>query len=55
MTKATDAAKAMVDAIENNKPRVCIGQDAKMMDFLTRLNPVYAAGVIYKQMKSLLG
>ncbi|MCX8530352.1 MAG: SDR family NAD(P)-dependent oxidoreductase [Rhodoluna sp.] len=55
MTKPTDAAKAMVDAIENNKPRICIGQDAKMMDFLTRLNPVYAAGVIYKQMKSLLG
>jgi short-subunit dehydrogenase len=54
MTKAPDAAKAMVDAIENNKPRICIGQDAKMMDFLTRLNPVYAAGVIYKQMKSLL-
>jgi short-subunit dehydrogenase len=55
MTKPTDAAKAMADAIENNKPRICIGQDAKMMDFLTRLNPVYAAGVIYKQMKSLLG
>ena len=55
MTKAPDAAKAMVDAIENNKPRICIGQDAKMMDFLTRLNPVMAAGVIYKQMKSLLG
>ena len=55
MTKAPDAAKAMVDAIENNKPRICIGQDAKMMDFLTRLNPVMAAGIIYKQMKSLLG
>jgi hypothetical protein len=25
------------------------------MDFLTRLNPVMAAGIIYKQMKSLLG
>ncbi|MEY4310234.1 MAG: hypothetical protein RLZ71_160 [Actinomycetota bacterium] len=55
MTPAPVAAKAMVDAIENNKPRICIGQDAKMMDFLTRLNPVFAAGVIYKQMKSLLG
>jgi short-subunit dehydrogenase len=55
MTAAPTAAKAMVDAIENNKPRICIGQDAKMMDFLTRLNPVMAAGIIYKQMKSLLG
>ncbi|CAB4958940.1 unannotated protein [freshwater metagenome] len=55
MTPAPVAAKTMVDAIENNKPRVCIGQDAKVMDFLTRLNPVFAAGVINKQMKSLLG
>lgn len=55
MTAAPTAAKAMVDAIENNRSRICIGQDAKMMDFLTRLNPVMAAGIIYKQMKSLLG
>jgi short-subunit dehydrogenase len=54
-TPAPVAAKAMVNAIENNKPRICIGQDAKMMDIMTRLNPVWAAGVIYKQMKSLLG
>jgi hypothetical protein len=44
----------MVDAIENNKPRVCIGSDAKLMDFLTRLNPVFAAKLIFNQMKSLL-
>ena len=55
MTPAPTAAKLMVDAIEKNKPRVCIGQDAKMMDIMTRINPVWAAGVIYKQMKSLLG
>lgn len=53
-TPAPDAAKAMVDAIEDNKPRICIGQDAKMMDIMTRLNPVWAAKVIYKQMASLL-
>jgi NAD(P)-dependent dehydrogenase (short-subunit alcohol dehydrogenase family) len=56
--KTTDAglaAKLMVDAIESNKPRLCIGQDAKMMDIMSRINPVWAAGVIYKQMKSLLG
>jgi short-subunit dehydrogenase len=55
LTAAPTAAKAMVDAIENNRSRICIGQDAKIMDFLTRLNPVMAAGIIYKQMKSLLG
>jgi short-subunit dehydrogenase len=54
-TAAPLAAKLMVDAIENNKPRLCIGQDAKMMDIMSRINPVWAAGVIYKQMKSLLG
>lgn len=53
-TEASVAAKAMVDAIENNTPRICIGQDAKMMDIMTRLNPVWAAKVIYKQMASLL-
>ena len=55
MTAAPLAAKLMVDAIESNKPRLCIGQDAKMMDIMSRINPVWAAGVIYKQMKSLLG
>lgn len=54
MTEAPVAAKLMVDAIEKNQPRICIGQDSKMMDFMTRLNPVWAAGVIYRQMKSLL-
>jgi NAD(P)-dependent dehydrogenase (short-subunit alcohol dehydrogenase family) len=53
-TPAPVAAKAMVDAIENNTPRVVIGQDAKTMDFLSRLNPVMAANMIYKQMANLL-
>jgi short-subunit dehydrogenase len=53
-TPANVAAKKMVDAIENNTPRITTGQDAKTMDILTRLNPLWAAGVIYKQMKSLL-
>lgn len=53
-TKADVAAKLMVDAIEKNKPRLVIGKDAKTMDFLSRLNPIYAAKLIYKQMASLL-
>lgn len=53
-TAAPVAAKAMVDAIEANKPRITIGSDATLMDRLSRLNPVMAANIIYKQMKSLL-
>jgi short-subunit dehydrogenase len=53
-TPAPVAAKAMVDAIEENKPRITIGSDATMMDRLSRLNPVFAANLIYKQMASLL-
>lgn len=48
------AAKIMVDAIEKGKARVTVGKDATMMDRLSRLNPVFAANLIYKQMKSLL-
>lgn len=54
-TPALVAAKAMVDAMESNNPRITIGSDATMMDRLSRLNPVMAANIIYKQMKSLLG
>lgn len=54
-TAADLAARQMVDAIELNKPRITIGQDAKIMDILSRLNPVKAADTIYKQMASLLG
>jgi short-subunit dehydrogenase len=54
-TPAPVAARMMVDAIEKNKPRITIGKDATMMDRLSRINPVFAANVIYKQMKSLLG
>lgn len=53
-TPAPIAAKAMVDAIESNTPRITVGPDATMMDRLSRLNPVMAANIIYKQMKSLL-
>jgi short-subunit dehydrogenase len=55
MTEADVAARAMINAIEHNKPRITIGSDATMMDRLSRLNPVMAANIIYKQMKSLLG
>lgn len=51
---ASAAAKIMVDAIETGQARVTVGKDATTMDRMSRLNPVWAANVIYKQMKSLL-
>ena len=54
-TAADVAARDMVDAIEQNKPRITIGQDARIMDLMSRWNPVRAADVIYKQMANLLG
>lgn len=53
-TPAPVAAKMMIDAIEKGKARITVGKDATMMDRLSRLNPVFAANLIYKQMKSLL-
>jgi|TARA_B110000967_G_C18796911_1_gene516257 short-subunit dehydrogenase len=54
-TAADFAARRMVDAIEHNKPRITIGSDAKLMDRLSRLNPVFAAKLIYKQRADLRG
>jgi short-subunit dehydrogenase len=55
--KAVDpekAAQMIIDGMEKDRYRILIGQDAKMMDFLYRLNPKRAARFIYKQMRSLL-
>ena len=54
-TPADVAARAMVDAIESGNPRITIGSDAKFMDQLSRLSPLKAADLIYKQMANLLG
>jgi short-subunit dehydrogenase len=54
MLSASKAAELMIEGMEKNAYRVLVGSDSKFMDFLYRLNPKYAAGFIYKQMKSLL-
>ena len=51
---ATDAARIMIDAIESGKGRVTVGKDATTMDRLSRLNPEFAAKMIYRNMRSLL-
>ncbi len=54
MTSAFDAAAIIIAGIEKNKPRVFIGKDAKLMNLLSRVNPIFAAKLIQKQMKDLL-
>jgi short-subunit dehydrogenase len=49
-----DAGVAIVDAVEANKRRVLIGQDATFMWRANRLSPDLAANLIYKGMKDLL-
>ena len=54
MTTPQKAAQIILAGIEKDKPRVFIGQDAKVMNLLTRLNTQFAARLIQKQMKDLL-
>lgn len=51
LTTAPDAAKIMIDAIEDNAYRVMVGNDAKMMDRLSRLMPKKAAAIIAEKLK----
>jgi len=55
MLSAREAATIIVNGIEKNQPQIFTGKDSKTMNFLYRLNPVYATKMITKQMKSLLG
>jgi len=52
---AAKAAEIIIDGMEKNKYHILVGQDAKMMDFLSRVMPDRAARLIYSQMQSLLG
>lgn len=55
VTSPVLAGKMMVDAIESKAPRMYIGSDAATMGTLSRISPDFAANLIYKNMKSLLG
>jgi short-subunit dehydrogenase len=48
------AAQKIVSAMEQNKYRVCVGSDSRMMDLLVRIAPEFAAGFIARKMASLL-
>lgn len=51
---AIKAAEKIIDAMEKNKFRVCVGKDARTMDLLYRFFPKYATNLIAKKMASLL-
>lgn len=53
--KAHEAARQIIYAMEKNKYRACVGSDAKFMDLLSRIFPLYATQFIAKKMKALLG
>lgn len=48
-----EAAAIIINGMENNKYRVVAGNDAKIMDFLYRLNPKKATDIIAKKIKTL--
>jgi NAD(P)-dependent dehydrogenase (short-subunit alcohol dehydrogenase family) len=55
VTLASDAGKWIVDAMERGTFRVLIGNDAKMLDRLTRVAPTRAIITVADRMKALLG
>lgn len=55
MLAAEVTAEIIVRGMEKNSPQIFTGSDSKLMNFLYRLNPVYATKFIAKQMSSLLG
>ncbi|MBA4248959.1 MAG: short-chain dehydrogenase [Microbacterium sp.] len=54
-TAASEAGRQIIEAVEKGSYEIFIGSDARIMSRLSRLNPKNAAGLIYKQMKDLLG
>ncbi len=53
-TSPSDAASAILDAIEDDRLYLYIGVDSKLMNLATRMAPRQASRLIQKQMKDLL-
>lgn len=49
-----EAARQIIEGMEKGKYRVCVGNDSKLMDRLSRLAPERAMNLIAKQMADLL-
>lgn len=48
------AAQIIIDGVEKNCHRIYVGKDSKLMNFIYRLNPQFAAKLIYNKMKAKL-
>jgi short-subunit dehydrogenase len=51
-TTPTAAARTIIEGIENNRPRILIGSDARLMDLLQRLLPARYWSVLQRQLGS---
>ncbi len=54
MLPAPEAAEQILHGMEQDKYHVLVGNDARVMDVLTRIAPERAARLIWQQMRSLL-
>jgi NAD(P)-dependent dehydrogenase (short-subunit alcohol dehydrogenase family) len=54
ITSAEDAARQIVDAVENGDARVVIGKDARMLDRISRLMPTRAVPLIARRMARMV-
>lgn len=54
MTTAEDAAEIIIKGMERDSFQVYVGNDAKAMNWLYRLNPRWATQFMYNRMKELL-
>jgi len=51
---ASEAARLIIEGMENNKPQIFLGSDCKSMNLLCRISPVRAIRLIASKMKTLL-
>ncbi len=54
-TSPEDAARIILDGIEDDQFHIYVGRDARTMNLLNRVAPKRSTHIIYKQMKDLLG
>jgi NAD(P)-dependent dehydrogenase (short-subunit alcohol dehydrogenase family) len=51
---ASGAARDILDGMERSRPRVLVGNDARLADLLYRLSPVRAASSVARQLRNLI-
>ena len=54
LTEPDEAARQIIEAIEKQRFQLYIGKDAKAMNWLYRLSPLWATRLMYRQMKDKL-